>query len=300
MTDQPIQDYIKQVEQERNIHVLFAAEAGSRAWGFPSADSDYDVRMIYIIPLKERLKLHEPKDNFEQSMVQGCLPDIDGAGWELRKALHLLSKSNAGLLEWLHSPIIYKDDYIHRPKIVTYYTEENLLSSNLRSLAHKFIDDQALIFHYANMADRCLQDHLMRRPEVKLKKYFYCIRPLLAAYWVHDGNGMPPVDFMELFNQSKLDDQTRARILQLYNRKISTTSEQDSEVVDMLLLDWIINGIQAVRQLKPPEVITGVPPKLKKNRPSMDILDDFYLEQVLRHEGIDRLAKHSRGVKDSV
>ena len=45
---QRVRNALAQVEAERNVRVLFACESGSRAWGFASRDSDYDVRFLYV------------------------------------------------------------------------------------------------------------------------------------------------------------------------------------------------------------------------------------------------------------
>lgn len=91
------------LEKECGVTVLYACEAGSRAWGMDSPDSDYDVRFIYIQPLEWYLSVRQPRD-----VIERCGPVFDLAGWELRKALALLRKSNPALLEWLHSPTVYR------------------------------------------------------------------------------------------------------------------------------------------------------------------------------------------------
>lgn len=253
-TEQSILYQLNCIEQDYKIVVLYAAEAGSRAWGFPSSDSDYDIRFIYFKRLKEQLKVHPGSDNIERM----CAPDQDFAGWDLRKTLHLLSKSNAALLEWLHSPIIYVG-----PK---------LFRMELAALARNFAEGTPLVKHYANMAQRCLSDHLIKKPMIKMKKYFYAVRPLLAAQWVQNHTAatgyvlLPPVSFMELFEQSTMSNEMRRKIKDLYNRKIASSSETQLEAADMDLLDWVQSGIMNFNKIQ-------LPPY--KFKPEIDVLDDF-------------------------
>lgn len=92
------------LEIRENIRILWAVESGSRAWGFPSPDSDYDVRFVYVRPLEWYLSLNPGRDVVELPIVD----ELDVAGWDLRKALRLLVKANPALLEWLSSPIVYR------------------------------------------------------------------------------------------------------------------------------------------------------------------------------------------------
>lgn len=243
------------LERERNIKIMFAAEAGSRAWGLPSKDSDYDIRFIYIQHPKEAFRIKLPPDNLEM-----MLGDMDIAGWELKKALGLLAKSNAALLEWLNSPVIY--------------TEDNKFKDELMKLAMLYVDDNALIKHYANMAQRCLSEHL-KMPMVKLKKYFYCIRPLLAAQYVVDRKPsdkiMPPVDFTELLRISNITNDMRGKIENLYDRKLNNDTESMVEAVDLYILDWILSGIKRFREMK----------LESQDTKSLEVLDNFLFKTVM-------------------
>ena len=81
-------------------------QSGSRAWGFASRDSDYDVRFLYVHRRDWYLSVEDRRDVIEQPIAE----DLDVSGWELRKALRLLRKSKPPLLEWLKSPIVYRHD----------------------------------------------------------------------------------------------------------------------------------------------------------------------------------------------
>ena len=105
--EERIRQYIKEIEKAQDIKVLLACETGSRAWGFPSPDSDYDVRLIYRHRMDWYLSLLEPKDTFEVMLEDN---NFDISGWDIRKTLGLLWKSNPPLLERIQSPIVYVAD----------------------------------------------------------------------------------------------------------------------------------------------------------------------------------------------
>jgi hypothetical protein len=93
------------LEAEHGIRILYACESGSRAWGFPSPDSDYDVRFVYAHPVEWYFSVEDLQDTLERPVSD----QLDAGGWELRKALRQLRKSNATLFEWLQSPVVYRE-----------------------------------------------------------------------------------------------------------------------------------------------------------------------------------------------
>ena len=169
------------LEAEHGVNILYACESGSRAWGFASPDSDYDVRFLYVRNQDWYLSfdIERRRDVIEYPIVN----DIDCSGWDVRKALHLFLRTNGALLEWLHSPICY--------------LEHGTLASTLRTLALKCFNPTALCYHYSHMARRNARDHLLGN-QVRLKKYFYVLRPLLAIIHIERSLGIPPVHFEEL------------------------------------------------------------------------------------------------------
>ena len=173
-----ILDKLKAIEREHNVEILYAVESGSRAWGFASPDSDYDIRFIYKHNLEYYISLWNQPDTITFMTDE----DLDGSGWDLRKTMLLLAKSNAPLLEWLYSPVVYY---------------ENVAAINqLRALAADCFSPVACLYHYLgttkNFMDVCEQE------EVKLKSYFYALRTALAGKWIIERDSFPPVDFMEL------------------------------------------------------------------------------------------------------
>lgn len=170
---------LRLIEQEEQVRIVYACESGSRAWGFPSQDSDYDVRFLYIRPAESYLSIFEPRDVIERPIDE--LLDING--WDLRKALLLFRKCNPPLMEWLQSPICY--------------VEAGACARRLRTLAEQTFSPRAAMFHYMHMAQGNFREYL-RGGQVKLKKYFYVLRPLLACGWIERHGTLPPLGFGEL------------------------------------------------------------------------------------------------------
>lgn len=166
------------IEQEHGVRVLYACESGSRAWGFASENSDYDVRFIYAHEPAWYLQLGQKRDVIEWALDEV----LDVNGWDLPKALRLLRASNPTVLEWLNSPIAYREDAAF---------------SKVTDLSRMSFAPRPTIYHYLNMARKNREDHLLGE-RVKLKKYLYVMRSLLAARWVADRQSTPPVPFMEL------------------------------------------------------------------------------------------------------
>lgn len=192
-----IQFYLKRIEAERNIKILLACETGSRAWGFPSPDSDYDVRIIYVKNIDWYLSVSEQKDSIELMLENN---DLDITGWELRKCLRLLGKSNASLLERIQSPIIYTAD------------EEFL--TEFYSLANKAYSKIATMHHYLSMSKKIMEE-LRDSKEYRLKKFFYALRTALICKWISEKEVLPPIEFGVAVKGLDLDPTLIARIEQL-------------------------------------------------------------------------------------
>ena len=105
-----ILEALRRIEEEEGVRIIYACESGSRAWGFASEDSDYDVRFIYVRPMDWYLSVDDRKDIVEVPVDD----NLDINGWDLRKSLSLLRKSNSVILEWLASPVRYRthDSYV--------------------------------------------------------------------------------------------------------------------------------------------------------------------------------------------
>ena len=178
MRDQII-ERLRKIELENKVVILYACESGSRAWGFPSADSDYDIRFIYVHPRDWYLTIQDKRDVLEFPLVQS----FDFSGWDIRKALGLFRRSNPPFLEWLGSPIVYQ--------------EKGSFASHLRDLSKQYYSPASCIYHYLHMAQGNYRDYV-RGEDIRLKKYFYLLRPILAIEWIEQGNGVAPTAFSTL------------------------------------------------------------------------------------------------------
>ncbi len=176
-----IQRTLDEIEASEGVAILYACESGSRAWGFASRDSDYDVRFVYLRPREWYLSLavERKRDVIERPIVD----ELDINGWDLRKALKLLRKSNPPLVEWLGSLIVYR--------------ERSGAAQRMRELLPRIYSEAAAGYHYLHMAKGNLRDYL-QGGTVTRKKYFYVLRPLLAIRWIEQGRGVVPTEFGRL------------------------------------------------------------------------------------------------------
>ncbi|BAI73373.1 hypothetical protein AZL_027350 [Azospirillum sp. B510] len=157
---------LDRIELDSGVRILLAVESGSRAWGFASPDSDYDVRFLYVRPLDRYLSLTRERDVIELPIED----DLDINGWDISKALSLLGKANPVLFEWLASPIRYRAD------------EESV--DLVQAFAGRVAHRTAAIHHYRSLASSSLRRHIDGQDRVRLKKYFYGVRPACALAWL--------------------------------------------------------------------------------------------------------------------
>ena len=214
-----IESAIQDVERSQDVKVLFACEAGSRAWGFASPDSDYDVRFVYVHRLDWYLRVSQGRDTIER-MLPG---DLDLSGWDLRKALALFHGSNAVFFEHIGSGIVYRD--------------HGGLRRDLGALVPRFCNPIAVGHHYLGLAKRIHAEHLGSE-RVNLKKLFYVLRPLAAFRWVELRASAPPTAFADVLAGIDLDDRQRAWVDGLWKQKMAA-SERDASTIDPGIRDWI-------------------------------------------------------------
>ena len=200
VVEETIRSHLRQIEGAENIRIVYACESGSRAWGFASTDSDYDVRFLYVRPLAWYLSIDDRRDVLERSISDG----LDISGWDLRKSLRLFLKSNPPLLEWLGSPIVYLEQYT--------------VAAKMRRLAPEYYSPTACLYHYLHMARGNFRDYL-RGDTVWVKKYFYVLRPILAMNWIEKGLGVVPTDFRVLVGQLVTQPQLKSEIDRLLRVK---------------------------------------------------------------------------------
>jgi uncharacterized protein len=202
-----ILNYLQQVQEEKEIEILLACETGSRAWGFPSPDSDYDVRFIYRHKKDWYLSLNEQKDTIEKMFEDN---EFDLSGWDLKKSLNLLWKSNPPLLERIQSPIIY----IYDPDFLK---EINILAQNSYSKI-------ATMHHYLSMSKKMFSEVKGNRA-VKLKKLFYALRTSVACMWIMESEEIPPIVFQKMINELNIEEKLRQRIFDLIDLKATKNED---------------------------------------------------------------------------
>lgn len=184
---------LRRIEETYDVRVLYACESGSRAWGFASKDSDYDVRFLYVHARDWYLSIEDRRD-----VIEVPVSDVlDVSGWELRKALRLLRKSNPPLLEWLKSPVVYAQD--------------ERFVREFRELAAEYYSPVRCFKHYLHMAFGNARDYL-KGELVWRKKYLYVLRPMLACRWIERGFGEPPMLFDELVEGVIGDAEVRSSV----------------------------------------------------------------------------------------
>ena len=204
---------LKEIEEKINIKILLAVESGSRAWGFASSDSDYDVRFIYVRNQKEYLRLNDIRDVIEWQLDE----TLDINGWDIKKALLLLKKSNPTLFEWWNSPIIYK---------------KNDVFSNFDKYLESYFSSKKLMFHYVNMAKVNYKENF-KDDKVKLKKYFYVLRPILAAKWILNKKSIPPIEFLKLLKEER-DTGVKLEIEKILEKKLKSSELQKEKRIEIL------------------------------------------------------------------
>jgi predicted nucleotidyltransferase len=194
---------LDEIAREEGVRILLAVESGSRAWGFHSPDSDYDVRFLYARPVNDYLALQPVRDVIERPIDAD---DLDVGGWDISKALKLVSRGNAVVSEWLSSPIIYAEDPAFRPLF--------------EPLARDWQTLHGDVAHYYGLARRQWGSFIEGRTEVRLKKYFYVIRPAVTLHWLREGNtGTPPMNLPRLLQDVRLPEATARALADLQTRK---------------------------------------------------------------------------------
>lgn len=193
-----IQEKLKEIERQENCRILAAFESGSRAWGFASPDSDYDVRFVYARSREAYLRLNPVRDVIEEPIDEM----LDIAGWDVSKMLRLLHNANPTVFEWFSSPIVYR---------------KTSFADQLKPIMQNYFSPQCALRHYLHMAEGNYREYL-KSDMVRAKKYFYVLRPILACRWIQNTNSPPPMLFSELV-ESQLDDNLKETIGTLLDLK---------------------------------------------------------------------------------
>lgn len=243
-----IQEKLKHIEQEHKIKILYACESGSRAWGFPSPDSDYDVRFIYAKSADSYLSIRNEKDFMDFPLGS----ELDINGWDLKKTLELICKSNSVPFEWLQSPIVYYGDR-------TFATE-------LWTVCQSYFCARTNIHHYLGIAKGAMAS--LDGDEIGIKKLFYVLRPLLSALWCLERKSIAPMSILPLIEL--MPKELEQKVLSLIDMK-STAKERFVIQLDSSLRLWIDTTIEkCIRESK----------DIEKRYFDADMLDAFFRKTI--------------------
>ncbi len=218
-----IQDNLATIEEKYGVRILMAVESGSRAWGFASPDSDYDVRFIYVHPEEEYLRVDPMKDVIEWKLDEV----LDINGWDLKKALLAFAKGNPNIMEWANSGVVYRSSAVW---------------DMLREPVFRYFSEKAALCHYYGTAKSTLETFLQGET-IRYKKYFYALRPLLCCKWIERYHEVPPMEFgtlLTLFNGSDPDltPELFGEIQALLELKAVTDEKQMNPQIP-LIIDFI-------------------------------------------------------------
>ena len=218
-----IRENLDAIENQYDVKILLAVESGSRAWGFASPDSDYDVRFIYVHRPEEYLRIDTMKDVIEWQLDEV----LDINGWDLRKSLLAFGKGNPNVMEWANSPIIYRK------------TAE---WDDLKEAAMHYFSEKSALCHYYGTANSTLQGYLTGGM-IRYKKYFYALRPLLCCRWIERYHAVPPMEFDKLLTMFSEPDEVLtqdlyAAIRELLARK-AETEEKDLNIQMPVIISFI-------------------------------------------------------------
>jgi predicted nucleotidyltransferase len=244
---------LARIEQEHDVRIVFACESGSRGWGFSSPDSDYDARFVYVhrqpwyLTVNEKTGPGQPQRDVIELPIDD---ELDVSGWDLRKALRLLSKSNPTLSEWLRSPIVYKQD--------------SAIGAELVRLADEFYSPIAAWHHYYSMARGTFRGHL-KGERVRTKKYLYVLRPVLACQWIESQDGPPPMAFELLLDRLLPAGALRDAIDALLTKKRASAEVGDGPRV-AVISDFLEAELERMQRSQP---------KLSAGVGEVKSLDDF-------------------------
>lgn len=200
-----IKEKLSQIEQRENIRILYACESGSRAWGFASSDSDYDVRFVFVRPVEDYLRVKELPDYIDAELNE--VYDING--WDLKKFCKQLYKSNPVIFEWVDSPIVYRTS-----------KEWEKVKANMQD----FVLQVEMIHHYRGMAKSNVRSNFATS-EVVLKKYLYVLRPVLACVWIMQKHTVPPTEFSKLVEEV-LPEELKALVDELLAVKMKSGEKE--------------------------------------------------------------------------
>lgn len=247
-----IKDRINEIELENDIRILYACESGSRAWGFESPDSDYDIRFIYIRQLTDYVAINDKPDTIEFPIIN----NLDFSGWDLKKFLLHVYKSNGVMFEWLQSPVVYDEI-------------DGFQNMNMK-LSKMYFRPKSTLHHYLGLTKNTYLD-IKETDKVKIKRYFYALRPILAARYIADNNDIPPMDINSLLQ--KVDGMMNIKVV---IRDLMKEKEKQNE-------GFLINRIPEIDNYLEKEImnLNEVANNLADDKLPPDKLNQYFYQTVM-------------------
>jgi len=251
-----IQSELLRIAEDNNIRILYACESGSRAWGFASPESDYDIRFIFLHPTSWYLSVLPQDDGMDLFIDK----DLDINGWDIRKVLRLMMKSNITAFEWLQSPIIYQ-------------TDEDFKAA-LWSLSKHFFQARSSMLQYLALAGNSFR-RVNESNEIDIEKYFYALRPLLAAMWISEKSLAAPMTFSELLPTLKAHPKIEEIVYELWEQ--TQKSKGDEKIKPIFELNDFIQ-----KQILHYE---GIALQMEESAVRTDMLDAFFRMVIQTYNG---------------
>lgn len=250
-----IKNKLIETEKTYNVKIPLAIESGSRGWGFASCDSDYDCRFIYVHEKDWYVSVTERKDFIEY--IADKVFDING--WDLRKAMQHIMKSNAVIFEWLSSNEIY----IKNHAVVT----------ELKTMKNNYFNPIAVSYHYLNIAKKKL-DEIIKEENAKLKKYFYILRPLANLKFIQEYQEMPHMEYMKTLSEIAIKKEVYEEILKLLDIK-KTSNESYTISQNKVLINYFKQEIENYT-----ETIKKMGSKKNKDYENIDVIFRKIIEMI--------------------
>jgi predicted nucleotidyltransferase len=251
-----IQGELLRIAEDNNIRILYACESGSRAWGFASPESDYDIRFIFLHPTSWYLSVLPQDDGMDLFIDK----ELDINGWDIRKVLRLMMKSNITAYEWLQSPIVYQ-------------TDEDFKAA-ISSLSQHFFQARSSIQQYLSLAGNAFR-RISEESEINVQKYLYVMRPLLAAMWIAQYKSAAPMTFAELLPLLKPFSNIEAIVLKLWEKALLPNEKN------------IIKPIQELNDFIQKEIIkcNNIADAMEESAVRTDMLDAFFRMVIQTYNG---------------
>lgn len=253
---QQIDQMLQRIGQEHQANIALAVESGSRAWGFASPDSDYDCRFIFIRGIDQYLSLSPPRDVIEIPID----PIFDINGWDLGKALKLMLKGNAVVIEWLQSPISYSGSEEFKIELLAFATQ--------------FASRELVARHYLHLGLRQRRMYFGNGRSIPLKKLFYALRPATVLRWLrhHPSERVPPMHFPTLMEGSAPPNAICDLVSSLMERK-AQTRELGAEIIPYEICRYVDAEFDMATRLLSPS-------RVKLSREAYEEADAFFCRWV--------------------